>query len=439
MAVSNFEKNYANKMLDRLEQEMRAKVEKQRGQLLIIPGPKELKDAVEDTFDGHVEISDFHYASAIREAREHAARLQESFKKRHSVRFAAVENVIIDNRMGLPPSFVLGENMFLVTSFRYSINAVKGTMLKYFVRKKLLTDSQKKELSRNVHKGHGVRGSAVSQVEIASALSAIPSEYEDDVKKAFVSFAKQAKLPANIRVEVLKQFVEHKRTVTPDGNLKDDYVSSVAFQLGKTNIGKDATFEKSVKKAFRDFAKEYSQNLFNESGSATLKQQVTKVLLDKFDSEKFLKVDSKDKKVSLKTKHKTTTKGRKQKVGKAEVRSGGPKTRKVQFATNSASAPLAMLQAFNMRLPDKIAANMQSPALNYRSGRFAESVKVTDAMITPGGFLSFGYTYQKNPYQTFEPGFEQGSTERDPRKLIDRTMREIAAEFAIGRFYTRRL
>ena len=29
--------------------------------------------------------------------------------------------------------------------------------------------------------------------------------------------------------------------------------------------------------------------------------------------------------------------------------------------------------------------------------------------------------------------------ERDPRKLIERSIREIAAQFAIGRFYTRRV
>jgi len=33
----------------------------------------------------------------------------------------------------------------------------------------------------------------------------------------------------------------------------------------------------------------------------------------------------------------------------------------------------------------------------------------------------------------------QGSIERDPRRLIDKSIREIAAQFAIGRFYTRRL
>jgi hypothetical protein len=85
---------------------------------------------------------------------------------------------------------------------------------------------------------------------------------------------------------------------------------------------------------------------------------------------------------------------------------------------------------------------MQSPELVNRTGRFAESVRVTDIIKTPKGFPSVGYTYQANPYQIFEDG--KGSApwangERDPRSLIDGSIREIAAKLAIGRFYTRRV
>jgi hypothetical protein len=82
---------------------------------------------------------------------------------------------------------------------------------------------------------------------------------------------------------------------------------------------------------------------------------------------------------------------------------------------------------------------MGEPALESRTGRFAASTRVTDIVRTPQGFPSIGYTYMKNPYQTFEKGFKQGSIDRDPRTLIDSSIREIAVEFAIGRFYTRRV
>ena len=84
---------------------------------------------------------------------------------------------------------------------------------------------------------------------------------------------------------------------------------------------------------------------------------------------------------------------------------------------------------------------MKEPSLVNRSGRFAESVKVTEIAQTPKGFPSIGYTYQRNPYQVFEEGSggEWANGDRDPRDLIDKSIREIAAQFAIGRFYTRRV
>jgi hypothetical protein len=38
------------------------------------------------------------------------------------------------------------------------------------------------------------------------------------------------------------------------------------------------------------------------------------------------------------------------------------------------------------------------------------------------------YSYMKNPYQTFEPGYRQGSPKsRDPKLLISSSIRDIAA------------
>ena len=85
---------------------------------------------------------------------------------------------------------------------------------------------------------------------------------------------------------------------------------------------------------------------------------------------------------------------------------------------------------------------MGAPRLENRSGRFAESVKVTEITQTRKGYPSVGYTYRRDPYQIFETGtgkepWADGS--RDPRELIDKSIREIATQFAMGRFYTRRI
>jgi len=105
----------------------------------------------------------------------------------------------------------------------------------------------------------------------------------------------------------------------------------------------------------------------------------------------------------------------------------------------SAAAPLALVALINKQLPNVLAKNMVEPRLVNQTGTFLNSVQATDMVFTRKGFPSIGYTYDKFPYQTFEVGFNQGSLQRDPRKLIDTSIREIAAQFAIGRIYTRRL
>lgn len=135
--------------------------------------------------------------------------------------------------------------------------------------------------------------------------------------------------------------------------------------------------------------------------------------------------------VSITDKGKTST--------HAKMRKKQLRRKRMSSGNSPASMPLKLMAVLNRELPRKIAQNMGSPALNYRSGRFAASVRVTDVVKTPQGYPSIGYTYMKYPYQTFEPGYAQGDPERDPRKLINKSIREIAAEFAIGRFYTRRV
>lgn len=104
-----------------------------------------------------------------------------------------------------------------------------------------------------------------------------------------------------------------------------------------------------------------------------------------------------------------------------------------------ASSPLALIALINKDLPRVVQANMGPPRLENRTGRFAASARVVSVNTTTQGFPSFAYTYQTYPYQTFEVGYAQGSQDRDPRNIINKSIREIAAQMAIGRFYTRRV
>ena len=126
------------------------------------------------------------------------------------------------------------------------------------------------------------------------------------------------------------------------------------------------------------------------------------------------------------------------------VRSKGakkPKTISRRTAPKTTIDVKFLIGIFNQELPNTIANNMGDPRLNFQTGRFSRSVTVLDIAQTRQGFPSVGYTYQKNPYQVFEnsSGSRFSGTERDPRALVDVSIREIAAKYGIGRLYTRRL
>lgn len=129
---------------------------------------------------------------------------------------------------------------------------------------------------------------------------------------------------------------------------------------------------------------------------------------------------------------------KKEAVGISKVSISPIKTRR-NIQKGVSSNPLMLIGLINQKLPQTVQKNMREPNLVNRSGRFAQSARVVDVITTPQGYLSFGYTYMKNPYQTFEAGFAQGDVDRDPRNILDQSIREIAVQFALGRFYTRRV
>ena len=102
---------------------------------------------------------------------------------------------------------------------------------------------------------------------------------------------------------------------------------------------------------------------------------------------------------------------------------------------------LSLLPIINAKLAPRVLANMGKPALVNRTGTLANSARLVSIEQTNEGFPSFVFNYQRNPYDVFDrtKGRSPWNTpERDPRALVDRSLREIVREMAIGRFYTRR-
>lgn len=106
--------------------------------------------------------------------------------------------------------------------------------------------------------------------------------------------------------------------------------------------------------------------------------------------------------------------------------------RRSKNTTRTMDSPIALRNLINEALPQMVASKMTSPALQFRTGRFANSARVENVTMGPRGGIGIDYTYMRNPYETFEPGNKQGSTQRDPRKIIGASIRELAMSI-IGR------
>ena len=121
-------------------------------------------------------------------------------------------------------------------------------------------------------------------------------------------------------------------------------------------------------------------------------------------------------------------------IGKAVALAKGSQraARKSRNTTKTMESPIALRNMMNELLPQMVASKMSPPALQFRTGRFANSARVENVNIGPRGGLHVDYTYMKAPYETFEPGGKQGSTQRDPRKIIGQSVRELAMTI-IGR------
>ena len=128
-------------------------------------------------------------------------------------------------------------------------------------------------------------------------------------------------------------------------------------------------------------------------------------------------------------------------ASKTTTKDGGFSSKVTSGDVKNPQFDLSIIALINSRLPDAVRANMSEPRLVNRTGRFANSVKVIGVAQTPQGFPSLQYTYQRAPYDVFdtalgaEPWKQQG---RDPKLLIDKSIRDVARQMAIGRFYTRR-
>jgi hypothetical protein len=101
---------------------------------------------------------------------------------------------------------------------------------------------------------------------------------------------------------------------------------------------------------------------------------------------------------------------------------------------------LGKIQALiNRGLADTIKQNMGRPALINRTGRFAESAQVVSMKPSQAG-VSANYTYQLNPYETFEnTGQIEWPAGYNPKPLIAKSIRQLAGQYLQTKLTVRRV
>jgi hypothetical protein len=100
---------------------------------------------------------------------------------------------------------------------------------------------------------------------------------------------------------------------------------------------------------------------------------------------------------------------------------------------------LQMLLSANIvqKVKDNMGSGDRKDILNLRTGRLAESVSINRLSVSRQGMVTAFYSYMKNPYATFSTGGAMSQpASRDPKLLISKSIREIAAPHVSNRLRT---
>jgi len=341
---------------------------------------------------------------------------------------------------------------FLVSSFSATAE-IKKSIVDFVLKDKSKT--LRARVRRKIDRGHGAAGgTAVSSLQLAAAGSLASSQGIDLAKtpgldsyleSQFTEYGISLK-----NIEIIKEvLVDYQALVTKKGDLRADYIPIITFQDFYANRGIDAREEKLILDIVRKFFTQTitAQGLVDMEGSRSLRQQIEDVIVDplvKASKNKRIKTTAKRRAVAPKAGRKKAP-SQKLKAGTAVI-AAKRKAAKKSFARKPAKdtqrSMFSVIALINEKLPTAVQKNMREPALENRSGRFANSVRIMEVTETRKGFPSLGYTYDKDPYEVFEQGRGRApwaNANRDPRALIDKSIREVAANLALGRFFTRRL
>lgn len=241
------------------------------------------------------------------------------------------------------------------------------------------------------------------------------------------------------RINILSKFTD----VTKISRFGKKFEMEVILESEAANLT-DSDYERALledyKRAIAETLKNVAQDPFwaDQKSSDSFNESLTKMLLTSA-------LGAAGKKVP--TNLALSVKPNKASSAKKRIKRPKPKQPKIVSQTSASlgnlnlraprqqTSPVSMqnlIPMLNQKLPDLVKSNMgKNGALHNRTGRFAESVEV---LSISGDGLNVGFTYQTDPYAVFE---SQGN--RDPRRLIDVSIRQAAAGIMNVRFSTGRV
>ena len=301
--------------------------------------------------------------------------------------------------------------------------------------------------------GHGQFGIATSQIDVARAQAATMQKFGSSL-----SIAEKDMLGALISevTGVANLTIEHNMIVDDKANFSNEFVPVLSLQ-DKAGNRLDAQAEAT---AIRNLKKQLLAIASNPlaAGSPSQYEAYEDALrlyfFNRFKANKNVTVNFKGKNTNLRDKG-PNKRGSLKIKRKIPVRTIGGGTflklalqkkltddrkgqQKKKPLERAATDPGVLIGQLNKDLGQQVERNMGRPGLRSDSGRFANSAQVLAVIPTRVGLNQIDYTYQKDPYQVFEGGYGYPSA-FDPRKVIEKSIRELATRQLETKFVLRRV
>lgn len=390
-----------------------------------------------EKLDNYFHVLDFSYSALLASApdltkEEYSKLLVEVRKKYKQFDNLQTAMTLLKDRSSVTTSALVEDSAFGTYIIGYSYSTVQGKLaniLKSVEHAKVFTDTDEKgNTVTNVGHIPGRESQALKSplsAKIIDAIRIIPSG------QAKFGLLKGLSHLYNKHIfNVSYEFLRPGFDIASFNKILGKQTVLVTLQTKERNAAFATEVETALSRELRKLVQEegFLGQLINTPGSRSIKQEVIHQVVSKIKGEKPKvqqhKQSVKTKQVIVKT--------------KVPVITYTPKLKIRDPSTGRYASTSNLLALLNFHLHDVVAANMgdgnERRILNYRTGRFATSTRVERVSVAKDGMVTAFYNYMKYPYATFsDGGKQQYPKSRDPKILISKSIRQIAAKMMIQR------